>query len=86
MNIPRHVMIMGRRVPVRMVPNLRDGGEECFGLFDGKCIKLCSTSKHNLNATLLHEQVHAVLAFSGLTELLTPQLEEAICVAMESLA
>lgn len=79
-------MIMGRRVPIKLVPNLRDEGEECFGLFDSGVIKLCSTKKHNIVATLMHEKVHAVLAFSGLTEMLTPQLEEAICVALESLA
>ena len=38
------------------------------------------------NAYLIHEATHAVLATSGLSEVLGLPLEEAVCTAMEMLA
>jgi hypothetical protein len=87
-DMPKQLQVLGRTIEVKLVEDLRIGDVECYGCYQGSTIQIC-TSKHSTHAayhrTLMHERVHAILAISGITELLDGRTEEAICVAMESL-
>lgn len=84
------INILGRDLRIIDIPNIdldkMAGIEDCWGLFKGDSIYLAtSLTGEQRKRVLIHELTHAVLAISGLTNLIEDKLEEAICDAMESL-
>lgn len=89
---------MGRRLRFRSVSRREflelkgdveiKAGEELQAWFDASTQTIYIYSgleSETYQRTLLHEHAHAIFAFSGLTELLEPELEEALCTALENL-
>ena len=83
------ITILGREIPVEFVSQktLDEVSEdkESIGYFDGNSIFI----KQSLPAAqkqrvLKHEIIHAMFNISGLTHLLKPDIEEAICDLMEN--
>jgi hypothetical protein len=86
--LPSAVSVLGQTFSVQVVAGLRDtDGEELFGLTDGdrRLIRVCSAKNdaEGLEATLLHEVIHATLYVAGLNELMDERLEEGLVRALE---
>jgi hypothetical protein len=85
-DMPRRVKICGIWFAVKYIDGLADGAS---GLMYGptRQIHVCTAlndSKELLEATLLHEIVHAILYVSGQTQHLSSILEEGIVCALET--
>ncbi len=85
---PTSVIINGlHRFDIEMTPNLHIEGEKCEGgmWLSQRVIKIDSElTGDRFERVLKHEIFHAYLGVTGLTELLPPHVEEAICIMMES--
>lgn len=70
MKFPKYVDIYGQRVPVILVPNLKnEAGEELEGNTNGKFIWINSDEpKKNWKRTLLHEMWHCFIRRSGVIQ------------------
>ena len=90
---PHKIRFMDKEFLIKPVPNKElqqwaDKGETLYGYFDDikSIIYIDNTlPQATYDRILLHELVHAVLSITGLTNLLKPDLEEAIADAMENL-
>lgn len=87
--IRKSIPILGRRYSLHYHENIKTSdGENIFGDTDKnkKCIRIdlkhCK-AESDLKDTVLHECIHAILAQSGIDNLLTDEVEEAIVVAIE---
>ncbi len=81
--------ILGETVMIHYVSNLFVDGEKCEGgcFLSERLIKIDSSlldDKERLERVVRHEKMHMALGISGLTEIMDPKIEEAICVMMES--
>jgi len=81
---------MGARYKLHYFSNIKTGdGDNIFGDTDKNKkliridLKYCK-SDSMLTSTLLHEFIHAILGQTGLDNLLTDEVEEAIVVAIEN--
>lgn len=90
---PFQLTILGRNIPVRYLSSLeidkiaRD--DDILGYYCGVAQTIYINDLlegKRLEETLLHEIMHVILNFSGLSEVLKEDLEEAICNAVEGLA
>jgi Zn-dependent peptidase ImmA (M78 family) len=84
------INILGRKICVRYVSdrelNQITKDTDCLGYFDNNTIFLSSSlSMEHSKRVLLHELAHAVMAITGLTNVIQNEQEEAICDAFESL-
>lgn len=79
---PKNIRIGGRTIRVKQDVDLDEHGR----YYHMQKLIIIDPEKEDPHATLIHEAMHAALAVGGLTEMLDPQLEEAICVAAEMLA
>jgi len=84
------INVLGREVEIEYCSHARitalSEDPASIGYFDGNKIYIKDTLVGDQRQRVLkHELVHAVLAFSGLTNLLADELEEAIADAMEGL-
>ena len=88
MKVPTRIPLMGRDVDVEYVSDLKDGIQRCYGLWhsEGRIQVDDIQSIENMKRTLIHELVHGVLCWGGVTHLLTEEQEEAVCTACEALA
>jgi hypothetical protein len=85
----RIVTVLGQEVRIEHVPNLLVGDERCEGgcYISERLIKISDEHREDelrYNRILVHEMVHMILGISGVSEMLTLPVEEAICVVMES--
>lgn len=86
--IPQSVHTSIGRVPVELVPNLKDQqGDDCLGTwnFGDRKIRL-RPEQAPVTAwqTFFHEKVHMWLSDSGVSETLTVKQEESICDALST--
>lgn len=94
----KELNVSGRRIRVRYVARREllelkessgiDEGEQVFGWWSeaDRTIYILSSLDDELQLeTLCHEICHTILGFSGLSEILEPELEEAVCRAMEAM-
>lgn len=82
---PKNVKILGQTISIKVKDLESDHGQF---VFDDKTIYLSSNPEHANDqwATLLHEMIHACLTISGVSEVLAPGVEEAICRSLENLS
>lgn len=87
--VKKSVPVMGQKYSIEYYDNIKtDDKEDVYGDTDkGKKrirIDLSNNKSQSLvRSTLLHEVLHAILSQSGLDNLLTDEVEEAIVVAIE---
>lgn len=84
------LQVLGRKIAVRYISDreLQQLGDEAdlLGLFYNGTIYLSSSlTQEQARRVLFHEVAHAILNVSGITNLLKPHQEEAICSAFEGL-
>lgn len=89
---PSQLKILGRNIPVNYLSPLEINAvakdDDILGYYCGtaQAIYINNTLEgKRLEETLIHEIVHAILNFSGLTQMMPEGLEEAVCNAMEGL-
>lgn len=85
---PEEVEILGHLFRIEYVYDLKDDGDTLFGDtdVDEKIIKICTKrciTSAQLESTLMHEAIHAVLGVSGMAQLLKGDQEEALVIALE---
>lgn len=82
--LPTYISVLGHTFTIKQVPKLADDGHgECN--VDERTIKISTAYPlASRQSTLRHEAIHAILGITGLTELLSDELEEAIVVAIEN--
>lgn len=86
---PKSLSIGGKRIKVLVKDGLEFEGGTAYGLYTPSkyLIELDKNTDHKEQvATLLHEAVHSALHISGVGELMSSQLEEAVCRAVELIA
>jgi len=87
-SLPKSITIFGRSFRIVEKPHLKDeDGKELCGLYDSikREIKINSKDLYEVRlSTLRHEVVHALLDLSGLNEILSVELEEAIVRCIEN--
>ena len=87
---PKSVCVLGQDFSIEYKPKVVVGdNDECYGLTHVKDFTIQISSTENktpeqMEATLLHEVIHAVLGVSGLTELIDDKTEEALVVSLEN--
>ncbi len=80
--MPKYIIVFGRKIKIKYCDSL-DGLHGDFNP-DKLLIRIDSTnSEKEQRITLLHEVLHASLALGGVSELLSPELEEAIVRNLE---
>ncbi len=85
----RTIPIMGQKYSIEYHANIKtDDKDEVYGDTDKgrKRIRIDLANNRglaDLKSTLLHECLHAILAQSGIDNMLTDEVEEAIVVALE---
>ena len=82
-NLPKRLTIMGHAIEIKQVATLPD---EDHGRCDPLAKTISISKQYPIEQrwlTLYHEAAHMVLALTGLSELLTTELEEAIVLALE---
>lgn len=79
---PASLQIGGQRIRVILDESIDEHGR----YYHRQKAIVLDPDKEGVNATLIHEAMHAALAVSGVSNLLDSRLEEAICVAAEMLA
>lgn len=75
--------ILGKQIKIEIIKDLEE-----FGHFDSNNWRIQirkGLSEEEYNSTLLHETIHASLFIGGISELLTEEMEEAICRNLEHL-
>lgn len=85
-----HALILGRIIPIKVLSKrsleLLAEDKDAQGYWDGDAIYILDgLSEAKTKRIITHEIAHAVLAISGLSNLLDNNLEEAICDAFETL-
>lgn len=81
MNWPKSIPIMGKNIPI-IYKNM---GTRVMGCYQDMAITLNTNRKAHWNKRVLfHEVLHAVLAISGITNLLSTNTEEAIVECLEN--
>jgi hypothetical protein len=85
----RIVTVLGQEVRIEHVPNLLVDGERCEGgaFISERLIKISDEHREDearYSRILIHEMIHMVLGISGVSEMMTLPVEEAVCVVMES--
>lgn len=85
------IKVLGREIKVEYCSQTRlsllADDADALGFFDGETIFIKqSLSEKPKKRILMHEKIHAILAISGLSNMLDSDMEEAICDAMETLA
>lgn len=79
---PTSIKVGGRNIKIKQDIDCDDHGR----YYHMQKLIIIDPDKEDPHASLLHEAMHAALAVGGLSEMLDPKLEEAICVAVEMLA
>ena len=85
----RIVTVLGQEVRIEHVPNLLVDEARCEGgcYISERLIKISDEHREDegrYNRILVHEMIHMVLGISGVSEMMTLPVEEAVCVVMES--
>lgn len=88
--MPKYVMIMGRKIPVKLVDQdvLDEMIEGSIGLYDchTRCIYINKTlPKHIQKYTLYHELGHVIMDLTGLDQVIHRQVQEIICQSYATL-
>lgn len=78
LKIPKYVEVGGYRFKIVLDSTMDDHGE-CNS--DDLIIKL-NNSKNSIKETFIHELTHAALSISGQSNILQPEMEEALCDCM----
>lgn len=88
MRLPSSINILGTWVKIHYVRHIPAAKNEEYvhGLFeiDRNLITIAITTPEEMYKTLLHEIMHALLAYSGIGQLLNVKTEEAICSVAEN--
>ena len=85
----RTIIVLGQEVRIEHVPNLLVDDARCEGgcYISERLIKISDEHREDearYNRILVHEMIHMILGISGVSEMMTLPVEEAICVVMES--
>jgi Zn-dependent peptidase ImmA (M78 family) len=88
--MPKHVVVMGRKIPVKLVGQdiLDKMIEGAIGLYDchTRCIYINKTlPKHIQKYTLDHELGHVIMDLTGLDQVIHRQIQEIICQSYATL-
>ncbi len=81
MKRPKSVTILGQRITIEYIKDYP--AENALALFDSENLKITIKDTVYYDKYLIHECVHAALYVSGLSNLLSSEMEEAICTACE---
>lgn len=81
--LPNKIMVLGKPITVLRAPLKNAHGE--FDRTNFTITLDTDCPAHLIEDTMMHETMHAVLWISGVSQLLSDQLEEAICFASESM-
>lgn len=86
LSLPRSLVVCGHKVTIKAVDRI---GEGVYGLFDSNTHTITiatSYSEENQLKTLLHESMHAVLHYSGASQVFGENdvLEEVVVHALEN--
>lgn len=84
--LPSHLMVLGERFRVELVPNLHSGEDKVHGetVGDYRRIRICADLDIRRQfQTLLHEFVHATLHVMGASNYLDDNIEESIAQSLE---
>jgi len=82
---PRHVMILGEKVKIKLVKELMmTDGHELVGAYNDSSKTIFLLKDKNWKKTLLHEICHCVLAISGAGSVLGTKAEEAVVTSIEN--
>lgn len=82
MSRPTSVSVMGSRITIEYTGERLD--DDSSGIFDPENLSIKIHDTVYYDRTLLHEVCHAVFYLTGLTSLLTEEMEEALCTALEN--
>lgn len=77
---PKTLRILGQKVRVTYHLELPDGD---LGGFDEQTMTISVVEDDNWKSHLLHELLHAVIFVSGISEMLSQDLEESLVRALE---
>jgi len=81
--LPKQITLLGKVIPIERAPL-----KKAYGLMTPVPLKITiseSCPDYLIEDVLLHEIVHALFEITGQTQLMSLELEEAICRAMENL-
>lgn len=82
MSMPKSIMLMGHRIKIELNDDPDNHGTCDVPM---RTIYIRRTDPISLQReTLLHECVHMILGLSGISQLLSDELEEAIVIAVET--
>lgn len=78
----KSIMVLGNRVSIKVVKSLPD---DDFGQFQygQNRILIKESNPEHMYRILHHEYMHALLVYSGLSDLLDDKMEEALCSLAE---
>lgn len=86
--MPRHIVILGRKIKIVQGKNLVYQGQECLGLcdYDNSVIYLeKNQSKQSKLDTLSHEAIHFFLTLTGIDQRMTEREVEIYCQCFAAL-
>ena len=86
MKKPKSITVLGQRVTVKIVDDLKYEDAKCHGLCcaDTRTISIDSKAKGSFYTKVLrHETFHMKVRLAGIAELLTDEQEEALAVLAE---
>lgn len=83
-NLPQSITICGKTVTIKYIDTEDHEGDQ-WGDFniDKDLIRIWTKNCPDVEEILIHELIHAVIGYTGLTGVLTDDQEEAICRAMQ---
>lgn len=82
-DIPNHVYPCGKKFKVTVGSMPLNTYGETHGVDKTITLNGSPKKKRHLHSTLYHEYIHAILHCTGLSQMLSEELEEALVVAME---
>lgn len=82
MKRPKSVTILGQRITIEYTKDYP--AENALALFDSENLKITIKDTVYYDKHLIHECCHAALYVSGLSNVMSEELEEAICTAIEN--
>jgi hypothetical protein len=88
LDLPRAINILGTWVTVKVVKEIKQQSsddEVVWGIFeyDKDTITIKRASYSEMKRVLFHEATHAILAYSGLSEVIPNDIEEALACVSE---
>jgi len=83
MRIPKSISVCDKPLTIRLEDNLYDGKVKVDGIFKPASGEIVIDSGSNAESVLVHELIHAILAYSIPGDWLSSRREEKIVLALE---